>query len=125
MFSLLWPQDLLAVESFLHQVIDPRLGGPVSELAPEFEERHLNTASGHLDWKRRFDEVLVPTVYSKVQWAKCKLHSKELLSALDVLSSVQSKITSGTAHLFMELPIPGKVRTHIVRVIVQEPREKK
>lgn len=86
----------------------------MTELAPEFEERQLSTALGHLDWKPHFDKVLVPTVLLKVKGAKCKLHSKELMSALDVLSSVQSKITSGTAHLSTELPIPGKIRTHIL-----------
>jgi hypothetical protein len=75
-----WPLDLLAEESFLHQVIDPMLGGPLTELEPKFEKRQLNTASGHLDWKLWFGKVLVPTVYSKVKWAKRKLHPKELLT---------------------------------------------
>jgi hypothetical protein len=89
---------------------------------PEFENRELNTASGLLDWKKRFDRVLLPTVwYSKVKWAKRRLHPKELLSALDVPADVQSKITVGLAHRFTEMPIPGKVRTHVLRVALGEP----
>jgi hypothetical protein len=113
------------VESFLQQVIDPTLGGPVTELALDLKERQLNTASGHLDWKHRFDKVVVPTVYSKVNWAKRRLHFKELLSALDVPSSVQSKITIGMAQAFTDLPVPGIVQTHILRVIVQGPWQNK
>jgi hypothetical protein len=64
-----WPSDPLAVSSYLHQVIDPTLGGVLSEQEPEHEERALNTASGLLDWKDRFEKVLVPTVYSKHKWA--------------------------------------------------------
>jgi hypothetical protein len=67
---LVWPIDLLTVSSFLNQVVDPTLGGPLSEHKPEFKNRELNTASGLLDWKKWFDRVLLPMVYSKVQWAK-------------------------------------------------------
>lgn len=92
-------------------------------MEPEFEKRELNTASRNLDWNLRFRKVLVlPTVYSKVKWARWKLHPKELLNALDVPSDVQRKITGGIVHLFscMGLPITGKIRTPILGVILKE-----
>jgi hypothetical protein len=106
-------------------VIDPTLGGALSELAPEFEERALNTASGHLDWKRRFDKVLVPTVYSKTKWARRRLHPKEILRALDIPADVQDAITAGIVEYFVQMPVPGKVRTHVLRVLLGEHLDKK
>jgi hypothetical protein len=94
-------------------VIDPTLGGPLSKKEPEFEKRGLNTASGQLDWKLRFGKVLVPTVYSKVNWARRRLHPKELLSAVNIPADVKSKITGGIMNLFTNLTVPGKIRTHI------------
>jgi hypothetical protein len=101
------------VESFLHQAVNPILGGPLSDVEPDFENRALNNASRHLDWKRRFDKVLVPTVYSKFKWARQKLHPKEVLSAVPV-DGVQSKITGGIVQHFLKMPIPGKIRSHIL-----------
>ncbi len=49
--ALDWPRDPLAVQSFLNQVVDPTLGGPLTEKEPEYELRELNPASGQLDWK--------------------------------------------------------------------------
>jgi hypothetical protein len=68
--TLDWPTDPLAVESFLHQVIDPTLGGPLLDVELDFENRALRTASRHLDWNRQFDKVLVPMVYWKFKWAR-------------------------------------------------------
>jgi hypothetical protein len=123
--TLVWPVNPLAVTSFLHQVVDPTIGGPLSKLEPEYERRELNTASGHLNWKQRFGKVLVPTVYSKEKWATRRLHPKELLSALDVPADIQGKITTGIVHRFTEMPIPGKIRTHVLRVVLGERLEKK
>ena len=123
--DLLWPSDPLAVSSYLRQVIDPTLGGPLEETRPDLEHRDLNTASGLLDWNKRFDKVLVPTVYSKEKWARRKLHAKELLSALDVPAEVQGKITGGIVNHFMDMQTPGKILTHVLRVILGERMDKK
>jgi hypothetical protein len=95
-----WPQDPLAVQSFIHQVINPTVGRPLTELEPEFEKRELNTASCQLDWKHQFDKVLVPTVYSKVKMARCKLHPKDLLSTMDVPADVKQKIRGSCASIY-------------------------
>jgi hypothetical protein len=78
-----------------------------------------------LDWKTRFGKVLVPTVYSKVHWARRRLHPKELLSAVDVPADVKSRITGGIVNMCTNIPVLGKIRTHILRVILGERLEKK
>jgi hypothetical protein len=105
--------------------VDPTLGGSLLEHKPKFQNRALNTVSGNLDWKTQFDRVLVPTVYSKVKWVRRKLHPMELLSALDVLPDVQGKIIGGIAHCFTSMPIPGKLQTHVLRVVLGKRLDKK
>jgi hypothetical protein len=63
-----WPSDPLAVLSYLHQVIDPTLGGSLAKLNVR------RGGSGLLEWKQQFGKVLVPTVDSKHKWEWQKLH---------------------------------------------------
>jgi hypothetical protein len=63
--------------------------------------------------------MLVPTVYSRVKWARCKLlHPKELLTALDVPANIKGKIMGGIMQHFVNLPVPGKTWMHVLHMIL-------
>ena len=47
------------------------------------DEGEANTGKGLLNWEDRFDEVVTPSVHSKVRWVSRKMTLNEFASVLD------------------------------------------
>jgi hypothetical protein len=71
--------------------------------------------NGLLLWERRGYMVEAPTVYSKEQWVRRRLASKELCAVLDVPRDILKEKECKT--LLLSMKIPGKVRAHVVESI--------
>eukprot|EP00978_Attheya_sp_CCMP212_P038956 scaffold198227_cov75-Attheya_sp.AAC.3 len=113
------------VTGTLHRVIDPTVSG--RQVDPPFDLTELQVAGGLLDWKRRSEEVVVPTVFSKSKWVKRRLIPKELGSALDTPSDVISlgERSGKLKGWCKEVRVPFKTRLRAVleglsKVIVEE-----
>eukprot|EP00978_Attheya_sp_CCMP212_P008743 scaffold20529_cov53-Attheya_sp.AAC.4 len=113
------------VTGTLHRVIDPTVSG--RQVDPPFDRTELQVAGGLLDWKRRSEEVVVPTVFSKSKWVKRRLLPKELGSALDIPSDVISlgERSGKLKRWCREVRVPFKTRLRAVleglsKVIVED-----
>eukprot|EP00978_Attheya_sp_CCMP212_P046179 scaffold377919_cov55-Attheya_sp.AAC.1 len=105
------------VTGTLHRVIDPMVLG--QQVDPPFDRTGLQVAGGLLDWKRRSEEVVVSTVFSKSKWVKRRLVPKELDSALDIPSNVISlgECSGKLKGWCREVRVPFKTR--LVRVVLE------
>jgi hypothetical protein len=73
-------------------------------------ENVLNTAAGLLDWKTRTTvKVIVPTVYSKVKWARRRLCESELGHVMDYPGDKLETLLPAQVRKLLLSPIPGKL----------------
>eukprot|EP00978_Attheya_sp_CCMP212_P029827 scaffold107351_cov30-Attheya_sp.AAC.1 len=113
------------VTGTLHRVIYPTVSGRQVDLP--FDRAELQVAGRLLDWKRRSEEVVVPTSFSKSKWVKRRLLPKELGSALDIPSDVISlgERSGKLKGWCREVRVPFKTRLRAVleglsKVIVED-----
>jgi hypothetical protein len=92
--------------------VDPGISLP----NPKGKECPIGT-NGLLLWERRGYMVEAPTVYSKEQWVRRWLASKELCAVLDVPRDILNEKECKT--LLLSMKIPGKVRAHVVENICE------
>jgi hypothetical protein len=109
-----WDPTSRAVPDTLSQIIDQKLGGRrTGKIAPS---NHClrNTALGLLQWEDRFQNVIVPTVYSKSHWTPRKLSNKELTDALDIPATIARKANPKVLKRLTSLSTPGKIISYVL-----------
>jgi hypothetical protein len=107
-----WSTKMPAVKNNLRQAIDPTSGGRKAAIDLSGD---LNTAGGLVDWGRRFEQMTVPTVYSKLHWAKRRLGVKEMGNVLDWLGDLVRLLSQQQLQELSELTVPGKIMSVMLR----------
>ena len=74
----------------------------------EPEDGELNTAKGVLDWKCKFNQVVVPHFNSKLGWVRRYLSSKELGVRLDFPGTRPSLLSEEQLRMLAETEVPGQ-----------------
>ncbi|KAI2508968.1 hypothetical protein MHU86_5463 [Fragilaria crotonensis] len=115
-----WCIPATGVRATLSRVVDPTKGGRAVDppVATTGSVEARNTARGLLEWKKRFDKVCVPTVYSKDKWAVRKLSDTELVDVLDLPGTMRKRMNSGQLAQLSKLKVPGKVMAAVVESLV-------
>jgi hypothetical protein len=116
-----WDPTSRAVLNTLIQIIDQKLGGRrTGKIAPS---NHClrNRALGLLQWEHRFENVVVPTVYSKSHWTRRKLSDKELTDALDIPATIARKAHPKVLKWLTSLVTPGKIISYVLNGLLKGP----
>jgi hypothetical protein len=129
--ALRWGEDRMAwatgadvFRNTLRQIVDPTKGGHMCD-EPDEEGDLSNTAKGLLDWKGRLTaSVIVPTVYSKVKWAKRRLSLEELGHAGDIPGDKVEGMGAGSLKVIVQGPVPGKLLASIAASLKRTARIK-
>ena len=103
------------MKATLAQVVDPTVGGKKFCLGEEVSKGQLNSYKGLLEWKKRFEKVIVPTVYFKQDWVHRQLEEKELVNVLDAPGSRTTDMDTTSKKLLFNLKIPGKIFNCVYR----------
>ena len=94
-------------QSTRRQVVDPTNEGRTVE-APT-GQGIPNTTGGLLQWSRRFEKVILTTVYSKVMWAERRLTDVELADVLDLPGTFRKRLKPIQLAKVRGMCVPGKV----------------
>jgi hypothetical protein len=105
-----WKQEPDCFKNTLQQIVDRMKGGYIC-LEPSDDEPTQDTAKGLLNWQTRMAAtIVVPTVYSKDQWARRRLTLEELGHALNIPGDNKVKgMGTGLRKVVVTGPIPGKI----------------
>ena len=99
---------LLHVSGMLVDVLDPQLPGcPKQHRIPVPDE--LNTFRGILDWKKKDDPILAPTIYSKTEGVKRKITTVEMAQVMDFSVCLTERMKGTNVRLLIEGDVQGKV----------------
>jgi hypothetical protein len=105
-----------AAPAKLRHVLDPTVSGGIKCGIPSNDSVPLGQSmDGLLHWGRRFHNVESPTVFSKTQWVRRRLTSKELVSVLDLPVDRMKDIDRDL--LVRKLAVPGKVRARVMEEV--------
>ena len=120
-----WTIPASGVRATLSRVVDPTKGGKSVDppVVGKGSVEALNTALGLLQWKRRFDRVCVPTVYSKDKWALRRLSDVELADVLDLPGTMRKRMNIGQLAKLSKLNVPGKVMAAVIDSLVNLVRD--
>jgi hypothetical protein len=101
----------------LGHIVDTTVGGKRCA-APTLDEESRDTARGLLSWKNRFGYVRVPSVFTKTEWVRRKLATKEQMRVLDAPADVVARASGSAQERWSRvLTVPIKIRVEIMELV--------
>ena len=95
------------VSGMLIDVLDPQIYGcPHGQIPAEGEP---NTFRGLLDWKKRNDSILAPTIYSATAGVQRKITTLEMAQVMDFPVCRTEQMKETDLRLLIDGDVPGKV----------------
>ena len=105
------------VSEMLVDVLDPRLVGTSLGQIPALNEP--NTFRGILDWKKRDDCILAPTIYSTSEGVRRRITAVEMAQVMDFPVCRTERMKETDLRLLIDGDVPGKVIQGAIYFLVQ------
>ena len=107
--------ELPHVSGLLGDTLDPTVNGSSTSRTPLLVE--INTFRGLLDWSKRRDFILAPTIYHKTHGVNRNIAPTEMALVMDLPVCRTERMMESDLFLLIDYVIPGKVVQSAIHIL--------